>query len=196
MRKRRKDYQNETKTCEHCGSSFSRREGWQAPTWRKTRFCSIGCAKRGTYIDRTKERFDDNYIPEPMSGCWIWIGPVRSYGYGHMRTAGKAWLAHRLSFVLHKGPIPENLGVLHHCDNRLCVNPDHIYAGDNIQNIKDMVDRKRHRVGERNSASRLSREVVIEIRSSLQSDMELARKFGVSRTAVRNARHGSTWRHV
>lgn len=87
--------------------------------------------------------FDERYIPEPMSGCWLWLGGV-SYpaGYGRM-TRGQ--YAHRVSYEIHRGAVPRGLHVLHRCDNRICVNPDHLFVGTRSDNMRDMMAKGRGR---------------------------------------------------
>lgn len=75
------------------------------------------------------ERFYNKFIPEPNSGCWLWIGCIISTGYGNIalgkRQDGHV-LAHRLSYELHKGPIPNGLVIDHLCRTHSCVNPAHL----------------------------------------------------------------------
>ena len=75
------------------------------------------------------DRFDSFYIPEPMSGCWIWIGGDNGNDYGVFSLKhGYTIYAHRFSYLVHKGDIPDGLELDHTCRNRLCVNPDHLEA--------------------------------------------------------------------
>ncbi len=90
-----------------------------------------------------KERFEEKYIPEPMSGCWLWVGATGPNGYGHMGFNGKYLSSHRVSFELFKGAIPKNICVLHKCDNKACVNPDHLFIGTHKDNYEDMVKKDR-----------------------------------------------------
>lgn len=80
------------------------------------------------------ERFDSNVIPEPMSGCFLWIGGVFNTGYGQFCTSAKTWRAHRFAYVRARGPIPEGLVLDHLCRNKLCVNPLHLEAVTNRVN--------------------------------------------------------------
>ena len=81
-------------------------------------------------------------------GCWTWVGNLAAKGYGKIRTAGRgsAWLyAHRASWQLHNGPIPNGLCVLHRCDNPPCVNPEHLWLGTWADNNRDMALKGRAR---------------------------------------------------
>lgn len=76
--------------------------------------------------------------------CWLWKGATISTGYGVMRVSGKPVYAHRFSYELHKGTVPTGLSVLHSCTaNRACVNPDHLRAGSQSENVREAVDQKR-----------------------------------------------------
>lgn len=92
-------------------------------------------------------RFLKSYSVDDQTGCWIWQGHIGSVGYGALKAFGQMRDAHRFSFELYKGPIAEGLCILHSCDNKKCVNPDHLKAGTHKENIKDALDRGRIRVG-------------------------------------------------
>lgn len=89
-------------------------------------------------------KFEALYVPDPNSGCWLWIGYCISTGYGQI-TAGyyRRVLAHRLSYELFVGPLPSSMQVRHKCDTRVCVNPDHLLIGTDQDNRSDMARRGR-----------------------------------------------------
>jgi len=103
----------------------------------------------------TKQRpfkiaFEEKYVPEPMSGCWIWIGSTNAYGYGDIRYKQKPYKAHRASWMIHKGDIPNGMIVCHKCDVPACVNPNHLFLGTHMDNTKDKIAKGRMRVGNHN----------------------------------------------
>ena len=89
------------------------------------------------------EKFEERYVPEPNSGCWLWIGATINNEKGHFKMDGKEWIASRASFHLFCGEIPEGQYVLHRCDTPFCVNPDHLYSGTQLDNMRDAVERNR-----------------------------------------------------
>ena len=92
-------------------------------------------------------RLERRYIPEPNSGCWIWVGSTARGGgrgqnlYGRMSTNGKDELAHRIAYMFFKGLIPDNLEIDHVCNNTLCINPDHLQAIPHIENLRRALSR-------------------------------------------------------
>lgn len=93
---------------------------------------------RGNYKERFLER-----IVKTDAGCHEWQGQIKRDGYGRFCYQAKMISAHRAAYLLLNGAIPDGLLVLHHCDNRKCVNPEHLYLGNHQDNAKDMVHRGR-----------------------------------------------------
>lgn len=139
--------------------------------------------------------FWDRLMPVPWSGCWIWMGPKYSTGYGvlwYSPIRGEPGLqigAHRLAWILAKGDIPIDLQVLHRCDEPFCCNPSHLFLGTRTDNMADKMIKGR-------AASKLTPEAVRDIRSSPLSSKELAAMYGVGYSAIWSVRTGRKWRHV
>ena len=109
-------------------------------------------------------------VEKQEDGCWLYRGRRDVYGQ-LMVEGGKLQLAHRFSYIIHKGQIPTGLFICHKCDVRGCVNPDHLYAGTHEQNTQDIVDRKRHR----KPKARLVRKVEFGRRMALPMNRKLRR---------------------
>ena len=88
-------------------------------------------------------RLEAKTIPEPMSGCRLWIGANRPSGYGRVVCGNKTLTAHRVAWETFVGPIPPGMDVLHSCDNPPCVNPDHLFLGTDLDNVRDMIAKGR-----------------------------------------------------
>lgn len=127
--------------------------------------------------------FNDRYIPEPNSGCWLWIGSLSTSGYGRMTIGQRQIQAHRFSFEAHNGNIPDGLEVLHKCDNPMCVNPDHLRAGTHKDNMRDMYAKGR-------GGKKLTPEHVEKILLDKRGSTTLARQFGVTKRIIQLIRRG------
>lgn len=96
------------------------------------------------------KRFTEKFHKGEQNDCWNWLaGKVRD-GYGFFSVNGNLHKAHRVSWVIYRGDIPEGMSVLHHCDNRACINPNHLYLGTHQDNMRDMVRRGRSLSGDKN----------------------------------------------
>ena len=82
------------------------------------------------------DSFESKYEPTTESGCWLWLGTTKPYGYGNFAYMGESWRAHRFSYEHFKGPITKGLEVDHLCRVRSCVNPDHLEAVTHLENVR------------------------------------------------------------
>jgi hypothetical protein len=145
----------------------------------------------------TKERLLSRAEPEQNSGCWLWFRSLDGKGYGSVSLNGKNVRAHRLSWVLHKGPIPHGLCLLHKCDTPACINPDHMRIGTHAENMRDRTIKGRGATfpGNKNPNSKLSSEQVDEIRRlrGQVTQRALANQFGVCKSAIERIHLGQSW---
>lgn len=125
--------------------------------------------------------------------CWTWLGNRQPSGHGYIQIFRVRWMAHRLSYFINKGEIPEGLNVNHTCDNAWCVNPDHLYAGTQQENMKDVRERGRQAKGEKHGMCKLTQQQVDVIRSSTLTDAELAKHFQVSQSHIWNIKNKKRW---
>lgn len=145
------------------------------------------------------EKFFSNIIPEPNSGCWIWLGPVfakrrRSIGYGRYGKTNK--LAHRVSWEVHNGALNGEM-VCHSCDTPLCVNPDHLFLGSAASNMADKVSKSRQARGGRIRHSALDESKVRQILSRRGDPIpHIAADFGTSYGVIWNVLNDYSWRWV
>lgn len=152
----------------------------------------LGRCARLPLVDRLWRRVDKS------GDCWIWTGAVSKSGYGVIQEAGlgsRNLTPHRLSYELHKGAIPAGYVVMHSCDNRLCVNPDHLSVGTPQENIWDMVRKGRNPVLVDKIV--LTPEIVRRIRNNPKiRNIDFARELGVHPSTIRSVRIGRTWSHI
>ena len=134
------------------------------------------------------------------SGCWLWTASVSNAGYGVFGVNYKMKTAHRISWALVHGPIPEGAFVCHRCDTRDCVNPNHLFLGNSVVNMRDKVSKGRQIKGEGVVVSKLNPEKVRSIRREYRpgvvSFRMLAAKYGCGNGAIRDIIENLTWTHI
>lgn len=130
------------------------------------------------------ERFEMKVDRHDASGCHLWTGAKDRKGYGRFDQR----LAHRFSWELEHGPIPDGLCVLHRCDVPACVNTSHLFLGTHVDNMADMAAKRRSAVGERNGRARLTDAQVLEIRHQYATlgvtQRYLAEQFGCTQSQI------------
>lgn len=143
------------------------------------------------------EKIANKVAKIPETGCWIWLGSITKHGYGKMTLGAKTHIsAHRASYELKHGQIPEGMLALHHCDVKCCVNPDHIFLGTQQANMNDKVCKNRQANGIKHGMSKLTEEQAKEAKFGNVKPVELAKKFNCSATTIRQIRSGLYWKHL
>lgn len=155
---------------------------------------------KGVYTHKVRplaERLLDMMIPITECGCWIFTGFLTNKGYGNFSIAtSTSRLAHRVSYELFCGQIPEGKHVLHRCDMPACINPDHLFLGTHLDNVTDMVRKNRNTKGEAVGNSKLTEADVLYIRSSSASGASLSQLTGFSQGTISMVRNRKIWRHI
>lgn len=139
--------------------------------------------------------------PKLSTRCWVWTGAffktkgIKTYGSAYFK--GKSHPANRVAWFLKYGEWPEYFAC-HHCDNKWCVNPSHLYDGTTRENAEDAIARGRIARGERNGSSKLKEQEVIELRRllSTHTHAELAEKYNISIPTIDAIAQGKTWRYL
>lgn len=167
---------------------------------------------RSTRVGSANDRFFKRFAVDGETGCWNWLGAPTGWGYGVIAgpingkrhvPKGQQMLAHRVSWILHYGDIPDGEGhhgvvVMHTCDNRLCVNPEHLRLGTQTENVRDM-----HAKGRRPActpsgvkhwnAAIKDTAVIKEIRCTERNTKALAEKYGVHICTIKRIRRGTNY---
>jgi hypothetical protein len=144
---------------------------------------ALSCGKLSSMITRRQRTSSDRLREDLLDrvcktdSCWIWRGTRHCQGYGSFGYKGKSMLAHRLMWEVLKGPIPKGMFLLHKCDTPLCVNPDHLFLGTQLDNMRDSRRKDRMCRGDRHPCHKLTDSDIAEIRLRLSQ--------GETRTSLR-----------
>lgn len=129
------------------------------------------------------------------SSCWNWTSRLVGIGYGSTYFMGKSWRAHRLSWVICVGNIPDDICVCHSCDNPACVNPAHLFLATQAENIKDKCDKRRQAIGSQTGLTSLCDLDVWLIKNVNVKPPKVAEWFGITQSSVRKIRQGINWKY-
>lgn len=170
--------------CAYCDKVFSKKH-------REQIFCSATCRNRARYKEPI-ERFWSYVQTQGDNNCWLWIGSRDTpQGYGRFRLNNRKVRAHRFAYQITIGEIPKGMDVLHRCDIKFCVNPNHLYLGTDNDNARDSAVRNRLR-------TKVSRDQVDQIRklaTSGVSHRKIASLFSISPSAVDDIVSYHSWKH-
>lgn len=138
---------------------------------------------------------------DTKTGCWNWTGctTTRINGYGRITTKGENKVVHRVAYELWVEPIPEGLDVCHHCDNRLCFNPEHLFLGTRKDNMQDAVAKGRTRKGITMHSCKLTEKDVLEIRKLYKEGISvgvLSNNFKVHIGNIYAILQRRSWKHI
>ena len=128
--------------------------------------------------------------------CWLWTGAIVPRGYGRMSVGLKSGMAHRISWQLNNGPIPQGQCVLHKCDVPGCVRPDHLWIGSKSDNIKDREQKGRTAKGENAGPSKLTENDILTIRLLDIPQKSLAALYQVSQPNIHCIKRKKSWKHL
>lgn len=154
------------------------------------------------WLHRTVDRFWSKVDRGEPDECWPWLGTKQLpnpagmvYGSFGLTENGRSrtYRAHRFAYVLANGEIPDDYVIMHTCDNPLCVNPGHLKAGTQADNVADQYAKGRGTYGEKHGRSKLTEAQVLEIIASDETCKALAERFGVHNSVVSNIRIGKKW---
>lgn len=156
---------------------------------------------RSNKVKDVFDRIESKIERIPECGCWIWTDSVNNQGYGRIGIGStKTYLAHRVMWEIENGKIPEGKFVCHHCDTPSCVNPHHMFIGTQKDNMRDAKNKGRtvitHKQGEDHYESKFTNDQIVEIRSSNDSQVAIAQRFGVSTTTISCIVNRKTWKHI
>lgn len=183
--------------CHRCGTSFTTSPGQT----ESRQYCSRACmyaAVRENNEAMAVDRFWSHV--QKTESCWEYRpGNTERCDHARVWYRGRNVGAHRFSYELAYGAIPQDMHVLHRCDNPRCVRPDHLFLGTPADNIQDMITKGRGIIGEKNPSARLTPNQVRDIRKLHAlglSRRELAMRYGVSYSTIGMIIRGENWKHL
>lgn len=145
-----------------------------------------------------EEMFFEKVILDPNSDCHLWIAAKNHHGYGRFQIKRKGIYAHRFSYEHYIGKIPKDMYVLHKCDIRHCVNPDHLFLGSLQDNTLDMFNKNRNANvnGTNNPLHKLTEKEVIKIRNDIRTCKAIAKQYNISPAQVHRIKRKIQWKHI
>lgn len=192
--------------CPVCGKDFEAIAYWKHGVKHLKKFCSQSCggtARRDSGSSLTEKFWKYVGASGSEDDCWTWSSTTNNRGYGKIfrsRIAPNFVLAHRLSYEIHHGPLPDGASVCHRCDNPPCCNPRHLFLGTHRQNMEDAAIKGRMHPGEQSKTARLTAPDVVRIRQRYAAGgityAAIANEYGVGQMTICHIVKRTTWRHI
>ena len=186
--------QRPSKICKVCGLTFVKAKCRANKYWEKQEFCSVKCRAINQCLPKDNDGCI-NYLfsktIKTITGCMEFQGAITRKGYGCASIYGKINHAHRHIYKLLHGDIPSNMYVCHKCDNRKCINPDHLFLATQAENLRDMVNKGRCRSGGYKKITTDVLDRIIALAISGETYKNIALEFGINhkyagRIAIKN----------
>ena len=157
------------------------------------RFKRYGDTESRAAKNMTDLQYFQSHTEPQSTGCIHWVVDIRGSGYGYCKRGGPVMLAHRWVYSLYYGDIPDGVVIRHKCDNRVCVNIDHLESGTKADNNRDTTVRERH------ARIKLSNQQILEIRDRIskgEKQRDLAKEYGVSEQHISGIKYRRTRYHI
>lgn len=132
-------------------------------------------------------------IKKTSNDCWEWQGATTPGGYGKIFYRGRLECTHRLAWLLVYGEIPKNLLVCHHCDNRLCINPNHLFVGTHKDNTQDCIRKRRFPQNGIKLTPQIVRTIIAKYANKEANQYDLAKEFQTSQSHISLIVNGQRW---
>ena len=185
-------YKTYSRNCDYCGNPYI-----GVGKFYCSHLCHVLAEKKPL-----ETKFWDKVLITDLFGCWLWTACKDKQGYGQLVVPGKgSQLAHRISYIINIGPIPDGLGVLHKCNNPPCVSPAHLYLGTQQDNVDYMIksNRQRSLAGEEIGSAKLTEKEADEIILLLKNHTprkNILKMYNVGSSQLHRIKKGEAWKHI